>query len=123
PLPHNVPVPPAGRPARYTRPPLVGLPVSVLAMAAVAALADRLSAPVAAGILLFFGAGFGPIFPCTIVAAQNAVERRHLGAVSGALGFARSLGGAIIIAAAPALGLGLCAAAPGPGGPAHRPVP
>src|SRR5262249_18381697 len=105
------------RTGRYKRPPLVGLPVAILAMVLGAALADRLSAPVAAGILLLFGAGFGPIFPCTIVAAQNAVERRHLGAVSGALGFARSLGGAIIIAAASALVLGLCAAALARGGP------
>ncbi len=57
------------------------------------------------------GFGVGPIFPCTIVAAQNAVERRDLGAVSGAISFARALGGAVMVAAASALVLGLIAGA------------
>jgi hypothetical protein len=57
------------------------------------------------------GFGMGPIFPCSTVAAQNAVDRRDLGAVSGAIGFARALGGAILVAAASALVLGLIAGA------------
>jgi len=62
-------------------------------------------------LLMVAGFGVGPIFPCTIVAAQNAVERRDLGAVSGATSFARALGGAVMVAAASALLLGLIAGA------------
>jgi NhaP-type Na+/H+ or K+/H+ antiporter len=53
--------------------------------------------------------GIGPMFPCTTVAVQNAVERRDIGAVSGALAFTRSLGGAVLIAALSGLALGLVA--------------
>ena len=95
----------------YKRPPLIGLPVTVLALAAAALLADRMSTTVAAIVLMIAGFGIGPIFPCSIVAAQNAVERRDLGAVSGAIGFARALGGAIFVAGASALVLGLIAGA------------
>ena len=99
------------RRGRYKRPPLVGLPVTAVCVAALALLATRVSAPVASGILMFAGFGLGPIFPCTTVAAQNAVERRHLGIVSGAVTFARALGGAVGVAAASALVLGLAAEA------------
>jgi MFS family permease len=94
---------------RYRRPPLVGLPVTIIALAFVALLADRMSATVASSLFMIAGFGIGPIFPCTIVAAQNAVERRDLGAVSGAISFARALGGAVVVAAASALVLGLIA--------------
>jgi hypothetical protein len=76
-----------------------------------AVFAQQVSAPVASGILMIAGFGLGPIFPCTTVAAQNAVERRHLGIVSGAVTFARALGGAVGVAAASALVLGLTAEA------------
>jgi hypothetical protein len=99
------------RRGRYKRPPLVGLPVTTLAVAVLAIFAQRVSAPVASGILMIAGFGLGPIFPCTTVAAQNAVERQHLGIVSGAVTFARALGGAVGVAAASALVLGLAAAA------------
>jgi EmrB/QacA subfamily drug resistance transporter len=105
------------RTGRYKRPPMIGLPLSVLATALVGLLATHLSTTVASALLMLFGLGLGPIFPCTIVAAQNAVERRHLGAISGAVGFARALGGAILVAAASALVLGLAAAALTQGGP------
>jgi MFS family permease len=95
------------RAGRYKRPTMLGLPLAIAAVALVAALADRLSAPEAAAILMLAGFGFGPFFPCSTVAAQNAVERRDLGAVSGAVGFARALGAAIAVAAASALVLGL----------------
>ena len=99
------------RSGRYKRPPLVGLPVSIAALGIVAFLADRLSTIEASVILTIAGFGIGPIFPCSIVAAQNAVERRQLGVVSGVIAFSRALGGAIAVAAASALVLGLAAAA------------
>jgi EmrB/QacA subfamily drug resistance transporter len=97
------------RSGRYKRPPLIGLPVAVVALAVIAVFAGSLSPLVASLILMMAGFGLGPIFPCTTVAAQNAVERRDLGAVSGTVAFSRALGGAIAIAAASALVLGLSA--------------
>src|SRR5579883_1248289 len=97
------------RSGRYKRPPLLGLPVTVATMAVIALLAQRWSAPAASIALMLAGFGLGPFFPCSTVAAQNAVERGDLGAVSGAIAFSRALGGAIAIAAASALVLGLAA--------------
>jgi MFS family permease len=105
------------RHGRYKRPPFFSLPVTILALAAMALFAGVLAPALAAGILMIAGFGFGPIFPCCNVAAQNAVERRDLGAVSGAVAFARTLGGAIGVAVGSALVLGLLAGALGHGGP------
>ena len=104
------------RHGRYKRPPLVGLPLTILCLALLAFFAADLSPYGAAAILMVAGFGFGPIFPCCNVAAQNAVQRRDLGAVSGAVAFARTLGGTLGIAAASALVLGLLAGALGHGG-------
>ena len=68
-------------------------------------------APGAAVALMVVGLGVGPIFPCATVAAQNAAPRGQLGAVSGGVAFSRALGGAIGVAAASALVLGLAAGA------------
>jgi EmrB/QacA subfamily drug resistance transporter len=95
------------RHGRYKLPPLVGLPVTAAAVAALGLFATQLSAPLASAILMIAGFGLGPIFPCTVVAAQNAVERQHLGAISGAVSFVRALGSALGVAATSALVLGL----------------
>ncbi|MBM3533980.1 MAG: MFS transporter [Alphaproteobacteria bacterium] len=94
----------------YRRPPFLGLPVAAAALALLALFAERVSAFEATVLLTIFGFGIGPIFPVTMVAAQNAVERRDLGAVTGAIGFARALGAAMLIAAASALMLALIVA-------------
>jgi len=99
------------RRGRYMLPPLVGLPVTILSVAVVAVFAQHISALAASAVLMLGGFGLGPIFPCTTVAAQNAVERHHLGTISGAVSFARALGGAVGVAAASALVLGLSAEA------------
>jgi EmrB/QacA subfamily drug resistance transporter len=44
------------------------------------------------------GFGIGLLLPTSTVAAQNAVEHRHLGVATGVIGFSRSLGAAIGIA-------------------------
>jgi len=94
---------------RYKRPPLLGLPLAIGALLLLAALADSVNPGVAAALLALAGLGIGPIFPITMVAAQNAVQRRDLGAVSGSIGFARALGGAVMTAAASTLVLRLIA--------------
>jgi EmrB/QacA subfamily drug resistance transporter len=97
------------RRGRYKLPPLIGLPITVLALVLLAFLAGKLEPSAASAILMVVGLGFGPIFPACNVAAQNAVARRDLGAVSGAVAFARVLGSAVGVAAASALVLGLLA--------------
>ena len=95
---------------KYRMPPFVGLPVSIGSLAALAIFAGRVSALETTVLLTIFGFGIGVIFPVTMVAAQNAVERRDIGAVTGAVSFSRALGAAILIAAASALVLGLIVA-------------
>src|SRR5262249_17245135 len=97
----------ARRTGRYKPPPLIGLPVAALSLGVLPFIADSLSAFGIAMVLMLAGLGLGPIFPCTTVAAQNAVDRRDLGAITGAVGFPRALGGAVGVGAATALVLGL----------------
>jgi EmrB/QacA subfamily drug resistance transporter len=106
------------RSGRYKPSLLVGLPVSIVALALLGLLADRLSPWVASVLLMAVGAGLGPTFPASTVAVQNAVDRRDLGTVSGALAFSRALGAAIMVAAASAVVLGLAASALPDAGPA-----
>ncbi len=96
----------------YKRPPMIGLPIAIVALLAVAALAafsPTADPMVTAVLLMLVGFGIGPIFPITMVAAQNAVQRRDLGAVGGSIGFSRALGGAVATAAASTLVLRLIA--------------
>src|SRR5262249_17876166 len=95
------------RTGRYKQPTPIGLPVAIAALAAIAYFSVGLSPAIAAALLAVVGLGVGPMFPCTTVATQNAVARRDIGAVSGALAFVRSLGGAFLIAATSGLVLGL----------------
>src|SRR6185503_2997536 len=88
------------RTGRYKLPPLVGLPIAALSLGVLPLVAGSLPAFGIAMILMVAGLGLGPIFPCTMVAAQNAVERQDIGAITGAMGFARALGGAIGVGAA-----------------------
>lgn len=99
------------RTARYKLPILLGMPVAIAGLLLFAFLATHLSSWTAALVLMLVGLGIGPSFPGSTVAVQNAVERRDLGAVSGALAFSRTMGAAIIIAAASSLVLGLVAGA------------
>lgn len=100
------------RVGHYKRPPLIGLPVAIVSLLGVAALAafDQPASPgLMAALLALVGLGIGPIFPITMVAAQNAVQRRDLGAVGGSIGFSRALGGAVATAAGSTLVLRLIA--------------
>jgi EmrB/QacA subfamily drug resistance transporter len=103
------------RGGRYKPPPLVSLPIAICTMAFMAVYADRVSAPVASFVLMFYGFGIGPVFPVSTVAAQNAVESRDLGALNSTLAFVRALGSALGVAAASALVLGLASNALPPG--------
>jgi len=99
----------ASKTGRYKGPPLFSIPFSVAAMLALGFLSTELTPFEAAMLFMLMGLGLGPIFPMTMIAAQNAVQRHDLGAVSGSVGFSRALGGAVFTAAASALVLGLLA--------------
>jgi MFS family permease len=94
---------------RYKPPPLTGLPLAIGALLALAALAHDVTPMTAAMLLMLVGIGVGPCFPCSMVAVQNAVQRRDIGAVTGGLVFFRALGGAVTTAAVSSLLLGLLA--------------
>jgi EmrB/QacA subfamily drug resistance transporter len=91
----------------YRLPPLLSLPIGIAGLLAMAFLAGRVSAEITAALLMVVGFGVGAIFPVSIVAIQNAVGPREIGTVTGALGYVRSLGGAVFAAAASALVLAL----------------
>jgi EmrB/QacA subfamily drug resistance transporter len=91
----------------YRLPPLLSLPIGIVGLAAMAMLAGRISAEATAMLLMVVGFGVGAIFPVSIVAIQNAVNPREIGTVTGALGYVRSLGGAVFAAAGTALVLAL----------------
>jgi nitrate/nitrite transporter NarK len=97
----------ASKTGRYKGPPLFSLPISIATMVLLGFTASSLTPLWASALFMVMGLGIGPIFPMTMIAAQNAVERHDLGAVSGSIGFSRALGGAVATAAASALVLGL----------------
>src|SRR3546814_126637 len=70
----------------YKLPPLLGLPLAIGALLILAWYAGDVGPGVASAILMVVGLGIGPIFPASIVAVRNAVERRHLGVVTGEIG-------------------------------------
>lgn len=97
------------RHGRYKRPPLLSLPVTILSLATAAAFATHLSLPMASFLLMLAGGGLGCYFPSSMVAGQNAVERRDLGLISGTIAYSRALGASIAVAGASALVLGIAA--------------
>ncbi len=99
------------RTGRYRIQPLVGVGISICFLTVMAFFADRLSVIEAMILMTLALGGLGAIFPAGMVSTQNAVEPRDLGAISGAMGFARALGGAVVVAAGSALVLGLVSAA------------
>src|SRR5258708_13966065 len=82
------------RTGRYKLPPLIGLPLAVAALIALGLASESISTGGAAILLMMFCFGIGPLFPITMVAAQNAVEPNDIGTVPRALGFSRALGAA-----------------------------
>jgi len=95
------------RSGRYKIVPLYSVPIACAGLAGLALRIHALTAAEVSLILLSVGIGAGPMFSSSTIAVQNAVERRDLGAVTGSMAFVRALGGAVIVAAASALVLGL----------------
>jgi EmrB/QacA subfamily drug resistance transporter len=87
------------RVVHYKRMALIGLICAILASAALSLLARRLVFWQIEALMLAVGVGVGAIFPTLTVSVQNAVDPRDLGIGTATLGFLRSLGGAIGVAA------------------------
>jgi EmrB/QacA subfamily drug resistance transporter len=80
---------------RYKRFPLLGLAIMALGLVALSTIDAHTSAAAIAGLLAFFGLGFGLVSQVLTVAIQNAVDRRDLGIATASANLFRSLGGAI----------------------------
>jgi MFS family permease len=83
----------------YKRVPVVGLILGIVATAAFAWQPAGLSLFEVCVLLTIGGGGLGVMYPVTTTIVQNAVAPHQLGTATGALNFARQLGGAIIVAA------------------------
>jgi MFS family permease len=87
------------RTAHYKRVPLVGLALGLLMLIAFAFKPGGLSLIEVCVLLSIGGTGLGVMYPVTTTIVQNAVAPHLLGTATGALNFARQLGGTIIVAA------------------------
>jgi EmrB/QacA subfamily drug resistance transporter len=94
------------RTARYKRVPVVGLLLGIAMLTAFAVRPDGLSLAEVSVLLFIGGNGLGVMYPLTTTIVQNAVAPHQLGTATGALNFARQLGGAFVVAAFSALALG-----------------
>jgi EmrB/QacA subfamily drug resistance transporter len=73
---------------------LAGLAMSVAGLLLLSTLGDHTSHLLAVGEMLLVGIGIGVVMPASLVVAQNAAERRDVGAATGTLLFLRSMGAA-----------------------------
>jgi EmrB/QacA subfamily drug resistance transporter len=87
------------RTAHYKRVPAGGLLLGIAMLAVFAARPAGLSLLEVSVLLFVGGTGLGVMYPVTTTIVQNAVANHQLGTATGALNFARQLGGAIIVAA------------------------
>ncbi len=94
------------RMAHYKPVPIIGLVISIVGLAVLAAAPAGVSLISASAILAAVGFGLGPMYPVTTVIIQNVVEPHRFGIVTGMLNFFRQLGGAIVVASFSAIVLG-----------------
>jgi EmrB/QacA subfamily drug resistance transporter len=83
------------RTGRYKRYPVAGLALMTGALALLAVVAGDPSRTATGVAIAVFGLGFGMVGQVLIVAVQNAVDRRQLGAAMATVNFFRGLGGAV----------------------------
>jgi len=91
---------------RYKRVPIIGLSVAITAMLVLAFFVTTLPFWLVATLIAIISAGNGTLLPVCTVAIQNAVAAHQVGTVTGAMGFFRQLGGALMVAALGAIVLG-----------------
>lgn len=90
----------------YKRVPVAGLSLAITAMIVLALYVTTLPFWMVAVLIAIISAGNGTLLPVSTVAIQNAVALHQVGTVTGAMGFFRQLGGALMVAALGAIVLG-----------------
>jgi EmrB/QacA subfamily drug resistance transporter len=90
----------------YTRVPIAGLAIAVVALVALADGTAGTSLDKVMLLLFVLGCGAGPMYPISTILMQNAVVPHQLGTATGTLNFFRTLGGAIVVAVFGAILLG-----------------
>lgn len=90
----------------YKRVPIIGLSVAITATLVLAFFVTTLPFWLVATLIAIISAGNGTLLPVCTVAIQNAVAAHQVGTVTGAMGFFRQLGGALMVAALGAIVLG-----------------
>jgi EmrB/QacA subfamily drug resistance transporter len=94
------------RRARYKQLPMAGLTAALFSLAALVQVTPAWPLAVVEVLLALVSLGIGTLLPVTIIAVQNAVDPRHLGAATASVNFFRQLGGAIIVAVFGAIAFG-----------------
>jgi EmrB/QacA subfamily drug resistance transporter len=94
------------RTAHYKRVPFGGLLLGITMLAVFAARPAGLSLLEVSALLTIGGGGLGVMYPVTTTIVQNSVAPHQLGIATGALNFARQLGGAFVVAGFSAIVLG-----------------
>jgi MFS family permease len=90
----------------YKRLPMAGLTAALLSLGALVQVTPAWPFAVVEVLLAVVSIGIGTLLPVTVIAVQNAVEPRHLGAATASVNFFRQLGGAIIVAVFGAIAFG-----------------
>ncbi|WP_119727140.1 MFS transporter [Thermomonospora amylolytica] len=83
---------------RYKVFPVAGMTITALALWLLSGLERTTSTAVMNGYLLLLGLGLGLVMQVTVIAAQNAVPYRDLGAATAGVTFFRSIGGSFGVA-------------------------
>jgi MFS family permease len=91
---------------RYKWVPIGGIALGIAMLAAMAVQPASLSLFAVCVLLTIGGTGLGVMYPVTTTIVQNSVAPHQLGTATGALNFARQLGGTITVAAFGAIVLG-----------------
>lgn len=87
-----------GKGQRYKLAPMIGLFAGAVVYAVLAVFLGSLPFWTYIGILMVANVGIGTMFPVTVSAIQNVVERHQMGTATGMMNFFRGLGGAILVA-------------------------
>ncbi len=87
-----------GKGEKYKTAPMIGLFLGAIVYAGLAVFPDRLPFWGFIAVLMVANAGIGTMFPVTVSAIQNVVERHQMGTATGMMNFFRSLGGALLVA-------------------------
>jgi EmrB/QacA subfamily drug resistance transporter len=86
------------RTGRYKAFPVAGTAVMTIGIGLLATMGAGTSRAVASAYMVVLGTGLGMVMQVLILAVQNAVERRDLGAATSAANFFRSMGGSLGVA-------------------------